>query len=84
MNTDQPTPIDKMSFEEALRELEALVRQLEDGKVELEQAISTYERAAKLRTHCETKLRSARTRVEQIVSGANGEVTTQDVDLEAS
>jgi exodeoxyribonuclease VII small subunit len=65
-------PVDKMSFEEALAELEGIVRQLEAGDVELEKSIAIYERGAALKAHCERRLEAARLRVEKIVVGANG------------
>ncbi len=68
-------PVDKMSFEEALAELEGIVRQLEAGEVELEKSIAIYERGAALKTHCESRLKSAELKVEQIVQGANGPTT---------
>jgi exodeoxyribonuclease VII small subunit len=68
-------PVDKMSFEEALTELEAIVRQLEAGDVELEKSIAIYERGASLKALCEARLKSAELKVEQIVQGANGPVT---------
>jgi len=61
-----PEGIAKMSFEEALDELEKLVRRLEDGKARLDDAISAYERGALLKKHCENKLREAQARIEQI------------------
>jgi exodeoxyribonuclease VII small subunit len=64
--------IESMSFEESLRELEAIVRRLEEGKVNLEDAMNAYERGAGLKAHCEKKLKDARLRVEQIVVGADG------------
>lgn len=67
-------PIESMSFEESLRELEAIVRRLEEGKTNLEDAMGAYERGAALRAHCEKKLKDARLRVEQIVVGADGSV----------
>ncbi len=68
-------PVDKMSFEEALAELEGIVRQLETGDVELEKSIAIYERGAALKAHCEARLKSAELKVEQIVQGANGPTT---------
>lgn len=68
-------PVDKMTFEEALGELEGIVRQLETGDVELEKSIAIYERGAALRAHCEGRLRSAELKVEQIVQGASGPAT---------
>lgn len=73
--------IESMSFEESLRELEAIVRRLEEGKVNLEDAMNAYERGTGLRTHCEKKLKDARLRVEQIVVGADGSITTQKSEL---
>jgi exodeoxyribonuclease VII small subunit len=68
-------PVDKMTFEEALAELEGIVRQLETGDVELEKSIAIYERGAALKAHCEGRLKSAELKVEQIVQGASGPVT---------
>jgi exodeoxyribonuclease VII small subunit len=68
-------PVDKMSFEEALAELEVIVRQLETGDVDLEKSIAIYERGAQLKAHCETRLKSAELKVEQIVQGSNGPAT---------
>ena len=68
-------PVDKTSFEEALAELEGIVRQLEAGDVELEKSIAIYERGAALKAHCEARLKSAELKVEQIVQGASGPAT---------
>lgn len=76
------TSLESMNFEEALRELEAIVRRLEEGKTSLEEAITVYERGALLRTHCEKKLKDARLRVEQIVVGTDGVLTTKSTDFE--
>lgn len=71
-----PPDISKLSFEEALGELEQLVRRLEDGKAKLDDAIGAYERGALLKRHCEAKLREAQARIEQIAVAANGTTTT--------
>ena len=68
-------PVDKMTFEEALAELDGIVRQLETGDVELEKSIAIYERGAALKAHCEGRLKSAELKVEQIVQGTNGPAT---------
>ena len=68
-------PVDKMSFEEALAELEGIVRQLEAGDVELEKSIAIYERGATLKALCEARLKSAELKDEQIVQGASGPAT---------
>ncbi|WP_022706021.1 exodeoxyribonuclease VII small subunit [Paracoccus zeaxanthinifaciens] len=65
--------IQTLSFEEAMRELEATVGKLETGEATLEDSIALYERGAALRAHCETRLREAEERVEKITLAANGQ-----------
>ncbi|HEY3812643.1 MAG TPA: exodeoxyribonuclease VII small subunit [Caulobacteraceae bacterium] len=65
--------IGQLSFEEALRELEGIVSELESGQAPLERSIEMYERGAALKAHCEAKLEQARLRVEKIVVGPGGE-----------
>ena len=74
--------IETMSFEEALQELESIVRRLEEGKTNLDEAISAYERGAALRAHCDKKLKDARLRVEQIVVNADGTIDTKPTSFE--
>lgn len=81
---ESPIPADivKLGFEEALAELEAIVRQLEEGKGKLEDAIKAYARGAALKRHCEAKLAEARARVEQIVLGPEEPVGIKPADIE--
>lgn len=62
----------KLSFEEALAELEKIVRQLESGAGDLKTSIDSYERGAALRRHCEAKLKEAQMRIEKITVGSDG------------
>ena len=71
------TDIKKMTFEQALAELEGIVEKLERGDVPLEQSIAIYERGASLKEHCEAQLKAAELKVEQIVQGAGGKVSTE-------
>ncbi|MCZ6455264.1 MAG: exodeoxyribonuclease VII small subunit [Alphaproteobacteria bacterium] len=64
--------IAKLSFEQALEQLEDIVRQLEGGESALEQALEAYERGAQLKRHCEAKLKQAQSRVEKISLAADG------------
>jgi exodeoxyribonuclease VII small subunit len=77
-----PPDIAKLSFEEALAELEQIVRRLEGGAGKLDEAIQSYERGALLKRHCEAKLREAQARVDKIVVGPDGSVTTEPVKLD--
>ena len=75
------TPVDQLSFEAALKELEDIVGRLEQGKVDLEDSISLYERGQALKAHCETKLKAAEGRLEKIVLGAKGVEGVEPADL---
>ncbi len=72
--------VSKLSFEDALAELEQIVRGLEGGQQKLEDAITAYERGAALRKHCETKLAEAEARVAAIVRNADGSLTTRPLE----
>ncbi len=72
-----------MSFENALRALEEVVRQLESGEVPLDESISLYEKGEKLRQHCQARLDSAQARIEKIVAGPDGQAaSTQPFDAQ--
>lgn len=62
-------PVDQLSFEAALKELEDIVARLEQGEVDLEDSIALYERGQALKAHCEAKLKAAEGRLEKIVGG---------------
>jgi len=72
--------VEGLSFEDALAELERIVRGLEGGQQKLEDAIAAYERGAKLRRHCEAKLAEAEQRVQAIVAAGDGSVTLRPAD----
>ena len=65
------TTVENLSFEEAMAELESIVRGLESGKGDLARAIADYERGAELRRYCEARLAEAEARVQAIVEPAN-------------
>lgn len=72
--------ITKMSFEDALHELEGIVGRLERGDAPLEESITIYERGAKLKAHCEGKLKAAQMKVDKIVLDGQGKPGTADFD----
>ncbi len=65
--------ISDLSFEDALKALEQVVRQLESGDVALDQSIALYERGEALRQHCQARLDAAQARIEAIVQDARGQ-----------
>jgi exodeoxyribonuclease VII small subunit len=73
-----PDDIAKLSFEQALAELEKIVGQLESGQAPLEESIALYERGARLKAHCEARLEQARLKVEKIVVGRDGAAERAD------
>lgn len=80
--TDTPPEIARLSFEEALAELEKIVGDLERGKVKLDDAIAAYTRGAQLKAHCERKLADAKMKVEKIVLRPDGGVSAEQADIE--
>jgi exodeoxyribonuclease VII small subunit len=74
--------IASMSFEQALKELETIVRKLETGQGELESSIADYERGTALREHCNKKLAGAKMKVEKIMQAADGTLATAPFDGE--
>ena len=70
--TDSPADINKMPFEAALAELEAIVAKLEKGSVALEESIKIYERGEALKAHCDKLLKNAEMRIEKITLGGDG------------
>jgi exodeoxyribonuclease VII small subunit len=75
-----PDDIAKLSFEDALAELEQIVTRLETGRAKLDDAIGAYERGALLKRHCEAKLNEAKMKVDQIQFQADGSLTVKSLD----
>jgi exodeoxyribonuclease VII small subunit len=65
-------PIEQLTFEKALEELEQIVSKLERGEVPLAESIQIYERGDALRRHCDDLLKQAEARVEKIRLGPGG------------
>ncbi len=81
-DSKMPADIRKMSFEDALAEMEDIVRNLESGQVKLEDAIDGYARGAQLKKHCQAKLKDAQARIEKIVIGPDGDIGTEPADMD--
>ena len=58
--------VDKLTFEEAMKELEELVDSLDKGDVTLDEAIAAYDRGSQLKDYCEKKLQEAKMKVDTI------------------
>ena len=66
-------PVSEMAFEEALGELEAIVRKLEAGEESLDASIALFQRGEALKRHCEARLADARERIDKIMLDAEGQ-----------
>jgi len=75
MDDAQVPEISAMTFEEALRALEDVVRRLEGGEVPLDESIGLYERGEALRRHCQARLDAAQARIDKIVAGPDGKAS---------
>jgi len=74
--------IKDLTFEAALKELEEIVSQLDTGSIDLDKAVEAYEKGAKLKQHCEKKLKEAQLRIEKIEVDKNGDITAKVMDTE--
>jgi exodeoxyribonuclease VII small subunit len=75
MDSTEPTAdqsSSELSFEEALKRLEEIVRTLERGEAPLDQSIELYQEGDRLKRHCEARLKAAQARIEQIAFGSDG------------
>ncbi|WPX96161.1 exodeoxyribonuclease VII small subunit [Candidatus Bandiella euplotis] len=71
--------VGKLSFEDAMKRLEEIIKNLENGNVALESAIELYEEGIILQEHCESRLNSAKLKIEKIVKNSDGIVTTEKI-----
>lgn len=76
----EETKIEELSFEEALSQLENIVRELETGRIKLDDAVSAYERAIALKRFCTDKLSAAQLKVEKIEIAKDGSLSTTPLD----
>ena len=67
-------PLEKMTFEDAMKELEKLVDSLDKGDVSLDEAIAAYDRGSQLKDQCQKKLNEAKMKVETIQSSGDSNV----------
>lgn len=76
---ETPPDIETLTFEQALAELEGIVKALESGQGALEASVAAYQRGAALRAYCDRKLAEAEQKVQAIVEAPAG-LTLRDVE----
>lgn len=73
--------IEKMSFEEALAELEEIVNKIDTGQESLADAVSSFERGVVLKNHCEKMLKEAKLKIEKITITAENKIEFTEVEV---
>ena len=81
-NTAKSASLEKLSFEDALQELEGIVASLERGEVSLDDAIAAFERGTELKSHCQARLEEARMKVEKIKVPSSAAAPDQASDFD--
>lgn len=70
-----------LSFEDAMLQLENIVRELESGRIELDDAVAAYEKAVALKQLCESKLKAAQLKIEKIEINQDGSLSTSEFSV---
>lgn len=76
----QSKSIEKMTFEQALSELEEIVKKIDTGQENLADAVASFERGVLLKKHCESMLKDAKLKIEKITS-SDGKITTSEAEF---
>jgi exodeoxyribonuclease VII small subunit len=81
VSTTNKTSISTLSFEDAMKQLEAIVKRLESTDVKLEDAICDYETGNELMKHCRKKLEEAQLRIDKIIEKQDGSIALESADI---
>ncbi|KJW02626.1 exodeoxyribonuclease VII, small subunit [Rickettsia endosymbiont of Ixodes pacificus] len=79
--TNTKTLEENISFEEALKELEEIVKKIDNGQESLETVVNSFERGILLKNHCEKKLKEARLKIEKITKLADSTVVLEETEV---
>ena len=69
-----------LTFEDALAELENIVRELEAGRIKLDDAVTAYTKAVNLKNFCEKKLKDAQLKIEKLEIKADNSMSVTPLD----
>ncbi|NRB11243.1 MAG: exodeoxyribonuclease VII small subunit [Rickettsiaceae bacterium] len=78
---DNKKHIKEMSFEEALSELEQIVKKIDSGEENLAEAVSSFERGVILKEHCENLLKDAKLKIEKVTKSQDGKVDLTEIEI---
>jgi len=79
--TDFAEEVEKMSFEDSIKSLEELVKELEAGGIDLDRSIEIYEKAVILRNHCRKILDESERKIQKIME-SSGAMRTEEFDVD--
>lgn len=71
---------EKLTFEDALSQLENIVRELEAGRIKLDDAVAAYTKAVDLKNFCEKKLKDAQLKIEKIETSSDNSLSLTPLD----
>ncbi len=74
--------IEEMNFEESIKKLEAIVKELEDENISLEESMEKFEMGIKLSSNCLKKLNEAENKIEELARSEDGKLITKELNLE--
>jgi exodeoxyribonuclease VII small subunit len=77
-NKDETDETKNISFEQALRELDTIVKNLENGTIPLDESLENFENGIKLVRHCNFLLNNAEKKVKKLTRADTGEVIEED------
>jgi exodeoxyribonuclease VII small subunit len=85
-DTTEPvdTPIEQLSFDDALAALQRTVAELEAGGQTIDRSLALYERGVTLHERCAKLLAEAELKVQQLVTRAGGALETIDVSPDSA
>ena len=72
--------LNNMTFEEAMAQLELLVKEMEEGGLSLDETLACYEQAMALVRHCNSKIEAAEQKIRLLVTAEDGSVTDRPLD----
>ena len=79
--SDKLESVENLSFEQALAELEEIVKKMDSGQENLELAVNSFERGVRLKNYCEKKLQEAKLKIEKITKLEDSSVTLEKVEF---
>ena len=80
--SQSPKPAKPESFEKNIERLDAIVRQLDDANLPLEQALQIYEEGMKLSEVCQKQLQEAESRIQVLIKKAGGKIVAEPFERE--